>query len=136
MTRNQTESQTNSSQPLGGRFWLALALGISLGANAVLWVSPLSPLSPHESKSAFGQDSGSSNGYIMTSFVMQGKGQAEGLAILDTNAKRLWTGYESGNGFQLYSIRDISYDLVPQSYSAKGKQKPSVVEMKKGGRNK
>ena len=130
MTRNQTQNQTTSSPPLGGRFWLALALGISLGANGVWWMSP------QESKSAYGQDSGSSNGYIMTSFVMQGKGQAEGLAILDTNAKRLWTGYESGNGFQLYSIRDISYDLVPQSYSAKGKQKPSVEEMKKGGRNK
>ncbi|MDE0958472.1 MAG: hypothetical protein OSB12_07535 [Planctomycetota bacterium] len=130
MTRNQTQNQTSSSPPLGGRFWLALALGISLGANGVLWMSP------PESKAAYGQDSGSSNGYIMTSFVMQGKGQAEGLAILDTNAKRLWTGYESGNGFQLYSIRDISYDLVPQSYSAKGKQKPSVEEMKKGGRNK
>ncbi|MDE0959474.1 MAG: hypothetical protein OSB09_01690 [Planctomycetota bacterium] len=128
----QTEKPENGSVPrfLGGRFWLALALGISLGANCVLWMQP-----PTQDV-AYGQDGGASNGFIMTAFVMQGKGQAEGLAILDTNTKRLWTGYESGNGFQLYSVRDISYDLVPQAYSAKGKQKPTVEEMKKGGRNK
>jgi hypothetical protein len=130
MMQNTNLQSENTSGPQGSRFWLALVLGISLGANFVFLL-----VQPPSQDVAFGQDSGASNGYIMCSFVMQGKGQAEGLAILDTNAKRLWTAYESGNGLQINSVRDISYDLVPQMFSAKGKQKPTVEEMKKAGRN-
>lgn len=130
MTQNTKLQPETSSEPRASRFWLALVLGISLGANIVFLL-----VQPPSQDVAFGQDSGASNGFIMCPFVMQGKGQAEGIAILDTNAKRLWTGYESGNGLYINSVRDISYDLVPVMFSAKGKQKPTVEEMKKAGRN-
>ena len=112
----------------GRRFWFALLLGVSLGVNCIFLVQPSSP------GVAYGDAAGGTNGFIMASFVMQGKGQAEGIAIFDTNTKRLWTGYESGNGFQVNTVRDLTYDFVPQSFSQKGKQKPTVDEMKKGGR--
>ena len=123
--------QTTAENP--GRqktFWLALLLGISIGANFILWIGSDST-SPQV---AFGDTGSASNGFIMTSFVMQGKGQAEGLAIFDTNTKKLWTGYETGNGFSVNSVRDLNYDFVPQEYSQKGKQKPSVKAMKDAGR--
>ena len=110
-------------------FWLPVLLGISVGANLMLWLG-----SESAPKVAHGETGTSSNGYVMTSFVMQGKGAAEGLAIFDTNTKKLWTGFESGNGFNVHSVRDLSYDFVPQEYSQKGKQKPSVKAMKDAGR--
>ncbi len=128
---NEENHSTSTVQPASrSRFWVTLLLGISLGANFVFLLTNNSTGVAHGL-----QDAGSSNGYIMTPFVMQGKGQAEGLAILDTNTKRLWTGYETGNGLQINSVRDIQYDMVPQMFSNKGKQKPTVEDMKKAGRN-
>ncbi|MAJ28238.1 hypothetical protein CBD41_02330 [bacterium TMED181] len=110
-------------------FWLPVLLGISVGANLMLLVG-----SESAPKVAHGETGTASNGFVMTSFVMQGKGAAEGLAIFDTNTKKLWTGFESGNGFNVHSVRDLNYDFVPQEYSQKGKQKPSVKAMKDAGR--
>ena len=110
-------------------FWLPVLLGISVGANLMLLVG-----SESAPKVAHGETGTASNGIVMTSFVMQGKGAAEGLAIFDTNTKKLWTGFESGNGFNVHSVRDLNYDFVPQEYSQKGKQKPSVKAMKDAGR--
>ncbi|MGE4618414.1 MAG: hypothetical protein AAEJ04_01245 [Planctomycetota bacterium] len=119
---------TDSKSPERRRFWIPLLLGVSLGVNCIFFVQPPA------SDIAYGDAADGTNGYIMASFVLQGKGQAEGLAIFDTNTKRLWTGFESGNGFNVYTVRDLSYDFVPQSYSQRGKQKPTVEEMKKGTR--
>ena len=110
-------------------FWLPVLPGISVGANLMLLVG-----SESAPKVAHGETGTASNGFVMTSFVMQGKGAAEGLAIFDTNTKKLWTGFESGNGFNVHSVRDLNYDFVPQEYSQKGKQKPSVKAMKDAGR--
>ena len=110
-------------------FWLPVLLGISVGANLMLLVG-----SESAPKVAHGETGTASNGFVMTSFVMQGKGAAEGLAIFDTNTKKLGTGFESGNGFNVHSVRDLNYDFVPQEYSQKGKQKPSVKAMKDAGR--
>ena len=123
-----TGNQSPESQTRSRTFWLPLLLGISLGANIWSGSSATSPLVAH------GQSAGASNGFLMAPFVMQGKGAAEGLAIFDTNTKKLWTGFESGNGFNVHSVRDLSYDMVPQEYSQKGKQKPSVKAMKDAGR--
>ena len=110
-------------------FWLPVLLGFSVGANLILWMG-----SNNAPQVAHGETGSGRNGFIMTAFVMQGKGQAEGLAIFDTNTKKLWTGYETGNGFSVNSVRDLNYDFVPQEYSQKGKQKPSVKAMKEAGR--
>ena len=118
----------NSQSQEKRRFWLPLLLGVSLGINCVLFIQPPA------SDIAFGDAATGTNGFLLASFVMQGKGQAEGLAIFDTNTKKLWTGYEGGAGFQVYTVRDLTYDFVPQMYSQKGKQKPTIEEMKKGGR--
>lgn len=118
----------NSKNHEGRRFWIPLLLGVSLGINCVFFFQPTTP------EIAYGDDANGTNGFLIASFVLQGKGQAEGLAIFDTNTKRLWTGYESGSGFQVFTVRDLTYDFVPQSYSQKGKQRPTVEEMKKGGR--
>ena len=118
----------NSNSHEKRRFWIPLLLGISLGVNCVLFIQPPA------SGVAFGDAAIGTNGFLMVSFVMQGKGQAEGLAIFDTNSKKLWTGYEGGAGFQVFTVRDLTYDFGPQSFSQKGKQKPTVDEMKKGGR--
>ncbi len=124
-------SHTTAEDPRRQRtFWMALLLGISLGANFILWIGS----DATQPQVAFGETGSASNGYIMTSFVMQGKGAAEGLAIFDTNTKKLWTGFESGNGFSIHSVRDLNYDFVPQEYSQKGKQRPSVKAMKDAGR--
>jgi len=128
MNEHTTEKQSPENQTRSRTFWLPLILGISLGANIWSASSNTSPLVAH------GQSAGASNGFLMAPFVMQGKGAAEGLAIFDTNTKKLWTGFESGNGFNVHSVRDLSYDMVPQEYSSKGKQKPSVKAMKDAGR--
>ena len=60
-------------------FWLPVLLGISVGANLMLLVG-----SESAPKVAHGETGTASNGFVMTSFVMQGKGAAEGLAIFES----------------------------------------------------
>ncbi len=118
----------NSKSHEKRRFWIPLLLGVSLGVNCVLFMQP------PPSGIAFGDAATGTNGFLLASFVMQGKGQAEGLAIFDTNSKKLWTGYEGGAGFEVFTVRDLTYDFGPQSYSQKGNQRPTVEFMKKHGR--
>ncbi|HIA27552.1 MAG TPA: hypothetical protein EYN79_05450 [Planctomycetes bacterium] len=83
---------------------------------------------------AIGQSANGTNGFLLQSFKLQGRGDAEALALFDTNARKLVIYFQDSSGLQLMSVRDLQYDLVPQEYSARGKQKPTVGEMKKGVR--
>ena len=108
-----------------------LLLGILLGAAIVATTVG----GGSGSDIALGQSDNSTNGYILQSFRMQGKGDAEGLALFDTNSRKLVIYLQDSRSLTLMSVRDLQYDLVPQEYSLKGgRQQPTVADMKKGVR--
>ena len=109
---------------------MTLLLGVALGANVIL-VGALVGGSP--SQTAEGQSANGTNGFLMTTGVLQGKGTSEALYIMDTNNKKLAVYFMNSNRLEVMAIRDMQYDLIPQSFSPKGgKQDPTVKDMKEG----
>ena len=105
--------------------WLTLLLGVALGINAVL----VATLVGGEDQKAEGQSANGTNGWLMTTGAVAGKGNAEALWVLDTTNRKLAVYFQNGKTLELMSVRDLQYDYLPQSY---GRQDPTVKAMKEG----
>lgn len=109
--------------------WMTLLLGVAIALNGIL----VGALISSESPTAEGQSANGTNGFLMTTGVLQGKGQSEALYLFDTNSKKLAVYFMNNARMEVLGIRDLQYDLIPQSYSPKGgRQDPTVKEMKEG----
>ena len=108
---------------------MTLLLGVAIAVNGILVGTLLNSGTP----TAEGQSANGTNGFLMTMGVLQGKGQSEALYIFDTNKQKLAVYFMNNTRMEVLGIRDLQYDLIPQSYSPKsGNQKPTVQEMKEG----
>lgn len=108
---------------------LTLFLGVAIGANAVLLGLLAAPSLP----TASGENAEGTNGFLLTTGILQGKGQADAVYILDTQNKKLAIYFMNNTRLELIGVRDIQYDLIPQDYSPKGGgQVPTVKEMREG----
>jgi hypothetical protein len=107
---------------------LTLVLGVAIGVNVVLLGLLVS--SP-ASQVASGDTAIGTNGFLMTTGVLQGKGNSEALYIMDTNNRKFAVYFMNNTRMQLLGVRDMQYDFVPKSYSPKnGDQDPTVEEMR------
>lgn len=110
--------------------WMTLLLGVAIGVNVVL-IGTL--VGSGGTQTAEGQSANGTNGFLMTTGVLQGKGASEALYIMDTNNKKLAVYFMNSNRLEVFAIRDMTYDWIPQSFSPKGgRQEPSVQDMKDG----
>ena len=109
---------------------LTLFLGVAIGANAVL----LGLLAaPSALQTASGDDASGTNGFLMSTGILQGKGNADALYVLDTTNKKLAIYFMNNTRLELIGVRDMQYDLMPQAFSPKGGgQTPTVQEMRDG----
>jgi len=107
--------------------WLTLVLGIAIGINAVLVAS----LVGGTDRTAQREAGGASNGWLMSTGIIAGKGNAEALWLYDTNNKKLACYFQNGKTLELLSVRDLQYDYIPQAF---GRQDPAVKDMKEGTR--
>ena len=109
---------------------LTLLLGVAIGVNAVL-IGLLA--SPGVDRTATGDSAIGTNGFMMATGVLQGKGTSEGLYVVDTTSKKLLIYFMNANRLELLGVRDMQFDFIPQSFSPKGgSQTPTVQEMKEG----
>ena len=103
---------------------LTLLLGVAIGANVVLLGLLATPR-------ATGETADGTNGFLMTTGVLQGKGSSEALYIMDTNSKKFAVYFMNNTRLELICVRDMQYDWIPQMYHPKsGDQDPTVKEMK------
>jgi len=109
---------------------LTLLLGAAIGANAVL----LGLLAgPSIVPTASGENATGTNGFLMSTGILQGKGNADALYVMDTTSKKLAIYFMNNTRLELIGVRDIQYDLMPKSFSPKGgTQSPTVDEMREG----
>ena len=109
---------------------LTLLLGAAIGANAVLLGLLVGPsIVP----TASGENATGTNGFLMSTGILQGKGNADALYIMDTTNKKLAIYFMNATRLELIGVRDIQYDLIPKSFSPKGgAQAPTVDEMREG----
>ncbi len=106
--------------------WLTLLLGVAIGANLVLVGMLVTP------RVASGETADGTNGFLMTTGVLQGKGQSEAVYIMDTTNRKFAVYFMNNTRMELLGVRDMQFDWVPQSYSPKtGGQDPTVDQMKK-----
>lgn len=111
---------------------MTLVLGIALGVNVVL-VGVL--VGTPDTQTAVGQSANGTNGFLMTTGVLQGKGTSEALYIMDTTNRKLAVYFMNSRTLELLGVRDMQYDLIPQDFSPKGgRQDPSVQDMKEATR--
>ena len=109
---------------------LTLFLGVAIGANAVLLGLLAAPAAL---PTASGENATGTNGFLMSTGILQGKGNADALYILDTTNKKLAIYFMNNTRLELIGVRDMQFDLIPQSFSPKGGgQSPTVQEMREG----
>ncbi len=119
-------------KPMSKQGWMTLALGVAIAVNGIL-LGLLVGSGPDQV--AEGQSANGTNGFLMTTGVLQGKGASEAMYLFDTNDKKLAIYFMNNTRLELIAVRDLTYDFIPQSYSPKsGRQEPSVKDMKEGTR--
>ena len=101
---------------------LATCVGLLAGNLVVSLRSPAMPV--------FGQTAGAEGGgYVLATGQSQGGSDAV-LWVFETGTKKLACYSMKSRGVEYKGVRNISYDLMPEEYSPKGKS-PSVAAVKK-----
>lgn len=99
--------------------WTTLFLGVALGANLVLgaWVIE-NHFSP---RTVMGQTVDTVGRFTAATGRLQGKGEADGLYIIDHEQMKLLVYFDNGRRLELLHVRDMSGEMGIKFY---GEQEP------------
>lgn len=89
--------------------WRTLFFGVALGANVVLgaWVIE-NHFTP---RTVMGQTVDSGGRFTVATGRLQGKGEADGLYVIDNEAHKLMVYFDNGRRLELLHVRDMSGEM-------------------------